>query len=157
MQGVPDLLPESRTLPAQPPESPLAPDLMPPGTRPKLPGIPALNPASAEQLDKDKVRFRQIRTIAQRNPFAIYLLRRAKLEKTDEGEREFMRAYYTAMCDQMRILEPRLKLMIDTFENQNTGRLSQYNIRPTIPLRDFRRFQAAQARPNAPLTIAPAH
>lgn len=149
MQGVPDLLPESRTLPVLPPETPLAPDLMPRGTRPKLPGIPALNPASAEQQDKDRVRFRQIRTIAQRNPFAIYLLRRAKLDKTDEGEREFMRAYYTTMCDQMRILEPRLKPVIDNFENLNIGRLSQYNIRPTVPLRDFRRFQAAQRHQDA--------
>ena len=57
------------------------------------------------------------------------------------------------MCDQMRILEPRLKPMIDTFENLNIGRLSQYNIRPTVPLRDFRRFQAAQGAPNAPLTM----
>ena len=148
-QGVPELLPESKTLPVQPPQTPLPPDLIPEGTKPKLPGLPAPNPASAEQQEKDKVRFRQIRTIAQRNPFAIYLLRRARLEKTDEGEREYLRAYYTTMGDQMRKLEPRLKPVIDAFENANVARLSQFNIKPTIPLRDIRRYEAAQAAQNA--------
>jgi hypothetical protein len=148
-QGVPELLPESKTLPVQPPQTPLPPDLIPEGTKPKPPGLPAPNPASAEQQEKDKVRFRQIRTLARRNPFAIYLLGRAMLEKTDEGEREYMRAYYTTMCDQMRKLEPRLKPVIDAFENLNVGRLSQFGIRPTIPLRDIRRYEAAQAAQNA--------
>jgi hypothetical protein len=148
-QGVPELLPESKTLPVQPPETPLPPDLIPEGTKPKPPGLPAPNPASAEQQEKDKVRFRQIRTLARRNPFAIYLLGRAMLEKTAEGEREYLRAYYTTMCDQMRKLEPRLKPVIDAFENLNVGRLSQFGIRPTIPLRDIRRYEAAQAAQNA--------
>ena len=147
-QGVPELLPESKTLPVQPPETPLPPDLIPQGTKPKPPGLPAPNPASAEQQEKDKVRFRQIRTIAQRNPFAIYLLRRAMLEKTEESEREYLRTYYTTMCDQMRKLEPRLKPVIDAFENGNIGRLSQLGIRPAIPLRDIRRYEAAQAAQN---------
>src|SRR5260370_17417000 len=138
-QGVPELLPESKTLPVQPPETPLPPDLIPEGTKPKPPGLPAPNPASAEQQEKDKVRFRQIRTIAQRNPFAIYLLGRAMLEKTVEGEREYMRAYYTTMCDQMRKLEPRLKPVIDIFEIGNVARVSQFAIRPTIPLRHIPR------------------
>ena len=148
-QGVPQLLPESKTLPVQPPETPLPPDLIPEGTKPKPPGLPAPNPASAEQQEKDKIRFRQIRTIAQRNPFAIYLLRRAVLEKTEEGEREYLRDYYTTTCDQMRKLEPRLKPVIDAFENGNVGRVSQFGIRPTIPLRDIRRYEAAQAPQNA--------
>jgi len=147
-QGVPELLPESKTLPVQPPGTPLPPDLIPEGTKPKPPGLPAPNPASAEQREKDKVLFRQIRTIAQRNPFAIYLLRRAMLEKTDEGKREYLRVYYTTMCDQMRELQPRLKPVIDAFENGNVARLSQLVIRPTIPLRDIRRYEAAQAAQN---------
>jgi hypothetical protein len=148
-QGVPELLPESKTLPVPPPQTPLPPDLIPGGAKPKPPGPPAPNPASAEQQEKDKVRFRQIRTIAQRNPFAIYLLRRAMLEKTDEGKREWLRDYYTTMADQMRKLEPRLKPVIDIFEFVNIGVLSQSNIRPTIPLRDIRRYEAAQAAQNA--------
>src|ERR1700732_804926 len=148
-QGGPELLPKSKTLPVQPPQTPLPPDLIPEGTKPKPPGLPAPNPASAEQQEKDKVRFRQIRTIARRNPFAIYLLGRAMLEKTAEGEREYLRAYYTTMCDQMRKLEPRLKPVIDIFEIGNVARVSQFGIRPTIPLRDIRRYEAAQAAQNA--------
>ena len=126
-QQEPQLLPESNALPLPPPETPLPPlpqDLIPQGAKPQFPGsIP--NPTSAEQLEKDRIRFRQIRTIAVRNPYAIYFLRRARLASTDEMKREYLRVYYTTMCDQMRKLEPRLKLMIDAFENANIGRASQ--------------------------------
>jgi hypothetical protein len=148
-QGVPELLPESKTLPPRPPESPLPPDLIPEGTKSPRPGPPAPNPASAEQQEKDKVRFRQIRTIAARNPVAIYLLRRAMMQRTEAVKREYLRAYYITMCDQMRKLEPRLKPVIDAFENGNViGRLSQLGLRPTIPLRDLQRYNAAQAAQN---------
>jgi hypothetical protein len=144
-QEPPQLLPESKTLPTQPPETVLPRDLIPEGAKPKIPGsVP--NPTSAEQLDKDKARFRQLRTIALRNPYAIYFWRRARLERTEEMKREYLRVYYTTMCDEMRKLEPRLKPMIDTFENGNIGRLSQAAIRPTIPERDIPRFEASQRR-----------
>jgi hypothetical protein len=149
-QVAPDLLPESKTLPVPPPpQTPLPNDLIPEGTKPKPPGLLAPNPNSAEQQEIDKMRFRQIHTIAQRSPFAIYFRRRAALEKTQEGEREFLRAYYTTLCDEMRKLEPRLKLVIDAFENGRLGLLQQYFIQPTIPLRDIPRFKAAQAAQNA--------
>jgi hypothetical protein len=139
-QQEPQLLPESKTLPA---ETPLPQDLIPQGAKPQFPGsIP--NPASAEQLEKDKIRFRQIRTIAVLNPYAIYFSRRARLARTDEMKREYLRVYYTTMCDQMRKLEPRLKLMIDAFEALNIARASQVALRPTIPARDIPRFKASQ-------------
>jgi hypothetical protein len=143
LQQEPELLPESKTLPSPLPETLLPRDLIPQGTKPQIPGsVP--NPTSAEQLEKDRIRFRQIRTIAVRNPYAIYFLRRARLERTDEGKREFLRVYYTTMCDQMRQLEPRLKLMIDAFEATNIGRSSQIALRPTVPERDIARFRASQ-------------
>jgi hypothetical protein len=142
-QEPPQLLPESKTLPAQPDQTPLLRDLIPPGPKPLIPGtVP--NPTSAEQLEKDKVRFRQLRTIAVRDPYAIYLLRRARSERTDEMKREYLRVYYISMCDQMRRLEPRLKPMIDIFENANVVRLSQNAVRPTVPGRDVPRFDASQ-------------
>ena len=145
-QETPQLLPESKTLPPQPPEAVLPRDLIPEGTKPRIPGsIP--NPASAEQVEKDKIRFRQLRTIALRDPYASYLWRRAWLEPTDEMKREYLRVYYITMCDEMRKLEPRLKLMIDTFERANLGRLSQVALRPTVPERDVPRFEASQNQP----------
>jgi hypothetical protein len=142
-QEVPQLLPESNELPAQPTQSVLPRDLIPEGAKPLIPGaIP--NPTSAEQLEKDKVRFRQLRTIAVRDPYAIYFWRRARLEQTDEMKREYLRVYYVTMCDKMRKLEPRLKTMIDAFESGNISRLSQTLSRPTVPERDIPRFKAAQ-------------
>jgi hypothetical protein len=143
-QQEPQLLPESNELPLPPPAAipPLPKDLIPQGAKPRFPGsIP--NPTSAEQLEKDRIRFRQIRTIAVRNPYAIYYFRRARLAHTDEMKREYLRVYYTTMCDQMRKLEPRLKLMIDTFENTNIARASQLVLRPTVPARDIPRFKAS--------------
>jgi hypothetical protein len=144
-QQEPQLLPESNAIPFPPPETSLPPlpqDLIPQGAKPQFPGsIP--NPTSAEQQEKDRIRFRQIRTIAVRNSYAIYFLRRATLASTDEMKREYLRVYYTTMCDQMRKLEPRLKLMIDTFESANIGRASQLILRPTVPARDIPRFKAS--------------
>jgi hypothetical protein len=142
-QEQPQLLPESKTLPTPPPEMPLPRDLIPEGAKPQLPG-PAPYPNSAEQMEKDRIRFRQIRTIAVRNPYAIYLLRRARAEDTDEMKREYLRVYYITMCDEMRKLEPRLKGVIDAFENVNIARLSPVAQRPTVPERGVPRFRALE-------------
>ena len=144
-QQEPQLLPESNAIPFPPPETSLPPlpqDLIPQGAKPQFPGsIPT--PTSAEQQEKDRIRFRQIRTIAVRNPYAIYFLRRATLARTDEMKREYLRVYFTTMCDQMRKLEPKLKVMIDAFEAANIGRASQLVLRPTVPARDIPRFKAS--------------
>ena len=144
-QEPPQLLPESKTLPPQPAETVLPRDLIPEGAKPRIPGsIPS--PTSAEQLEKDKIRFRQLRTIAVRDPYAVYFWRRARLEHTDEMKREYLRVYYVTMCDEMRKLEPRLKPMIDAFEASNLGRVSPVGARPTVPGRDIPRFEASQRR-----------
>jgi hypothetical protein len=143
-QIAPDLLPESKTLPPLPPESALPPDLIPERPKP-VKTNPLPNPGSAEQLEKDRIRFRQIRTAAVRDPFAIYLAKRATEEKTEEGRREYFRAYYTSMAIHMRKLEPKLKPLIDGFEAGNIARFSPTGLRPTIPLRDVQRFERLQA------------
>jgi hypothetical protein len=143
-QIAPDLLPESKTLPPLPPASQLPPDLIPERPKP-VTTTPLPSPGSAEQQEKDRIRFRQIRTIAVRDPFAIYLAKRASEQKTLEDERAYFRAYYTSMAAQMRKLEPRLKPLIDAFEVGNIGRYSPILVRPTVPLRDLPRFQREQA------------
>jgi hypothetical protein len=143
-QFAPDLLPESKTLPPLPPASALPPDLIPERPKP-VTTTPFPSAGSAEQLELDRIRFRQIRTIAVREPFAIYLARRATEAKTEQGRREYFRAYYTTMAIYMRRLEPRLKALIDGFEAANLGRFSPTGLRPTIPLRDLRRFERLEA------------
>ncbi len=142
MQKAPQLLPESNALPPRPAERVLPPDMMPQGVKPQIPGA-ILNPTSAEQLEKDRVRFRQLRTIAARDPYAIYLSRKAGTEQTDELKREYLRVYYITMCDIMRKVEPRLKTLIDTFEALNISRTAPLGIRPTVPARDVPRYEAS--------------
>jgi hypothetical protein len=143
------LLPQPNALPSPPPVPPNLRDLMPQPIPPAAPGATP-NPGSAEQQDINKIRFRQLRTIAARDPYARYLLRRALNESDDEMKREYMRVYYITMCDEMRRLEPRLKGMIDGFEAAYVGRYSPIGTRPTIPGRDIDRFKASQRRVTEP-------
>jgi hypothetical protein len=46
----------------------------------------------------------------------------------------------------MRVLEPRLKAMIDAYEAANVAGSTQINIRPTIPLRDLEREAAGPSK-----------
>jgi hypothetical protein len=146
-QAPPDLLPESNALPTRPSNTPSPFDLQPEGTKIELPTLPGNKP-SAEQQENDQRRFRQIRTIAARNPYAIYLFDRAKVMKTDSSRRQYMRAYYLAMCNQMRRLEPKLKTTIDTFEAAMTARVVQHNMKPTVPPEDLARYRAAKREDN---------
>lgn len=140
----PDLLPDTNALPAPPPALPARRDLIPQGIQAAIPSPLLPAPASAEQMEMDKIRFRQIRTIAVRDPYAAYLRRKAQSALNDELKREYLRVYYLTMCDEMRKLEPRLKPMIDGFENLNVGRSSPPGQRPTIPARDIPRFNAIE-------------
>jgi hypothetical protein len=146
----PELLPESKTLPPQAPASqpvPGAPelrDLIPEGTLPQMPTAPTKPLAS--QQEQDKVRFRQLRTIAARNPYAIYLWEYAKWAKTEQSRREILRLYYQSMCAQMRRMEPRLKAMIDGFEQATVSKSDQTRVQPTIPIRDLPRWEAQRKR-----------
>lgn len=142
-QAPPDLLPESKSLPAQPTGTPSPLDLIPEGSKVEIPTFPANKP-SAEQLENDKRRFRQLRTIAGRDPYAIYLFDRAKVLKTNESRRQYLRAYYLVMCNQMRKMEPRLTAMIDAFEGGMISRVTQHNLKPTVPIQDMARFRAAE-------------
>jgi outer membrane biosynthesis protein TonB len=149
-QMPPELLPESKTLPPQPPQSQQVPgapelrDLIPEGTLPQLPTTPTKPLAS--QQEQDKVRFRQLRTIAARNPYAIYLWEYAKWAKTEQSRREIRRLYYQSMCAEMRRMEPRLKGMIDSFELAAVSRSDQTRVQPTIPVRDLPRWEAQRKR-----------
>jgi hypothetical protein len=142
-QAPADLLPESKTLPGPPPNIPSPFDLIPEGTKIEIPAFPA-NKTSAEQQENDRRRFRQLRTIAARDPYAIYLFDRAKVTKTDASRRRYMRAYYFAMCSQMRRLDPKLKPTIDAFENGMISRVVQHNLKPTIPPEDLAHYRAVE-------------
>ena len=146
-QETPQLLPESKTLPAQPPEAALPRDLIPEGTQRRRSRV-------LSQIRLLQNRSRRIRSGFDSFGQLHYVTRTRAIsgdepgsEPTDEMKREYLRVYYITMCDEMRKLEPRLKLMIDTFERANRGRLSQVALRPTVPERDVPRFEASQNQP----------
>ncbi len=140
----PDLLPESSALPAPsatPPPSTF--DLLPNPIAPQA-FAPANGQGSAEQKYKDAVRFREIRTLTARDPYAISLVRYADHALTPEGRREYLRAYYHYTADRMRRLEPRLSKLISVYENARVGSVTQFNIKPTIPVYELEKKDAAK-------------
>ncbi len=144
--SAPQLLPETNQLPAPPPPAAAAPK-GPPSAAP-LPydlipgGAPAPTPPpkpSITQQALDRIRFRQLRSIAENDAYAMRLRWEAAQASTFEGRREYLRAYYRYTAALMRKIEPRLKATIDGYENGNIAGLKQVNIKPTIPLRDLER------------------
>ncbi len=133
--SAPDLLPESNKLPPTPTPGPNPADLIPQG----IPiGSPTPTPKPlAEQAVKDKARFREILTIAKRDPHSIELLANAAKADNLEYKRGWLRDYDSYLSEVMRKLEPRLKTTINVWEIGQLSTHSQHNIKPTIPLRDL--------------------
>jgi hypothetical protein len=133
--SAPDLLPESNKLPPTPTPGPNPADLLPHG----IPiGTPTPTPKPlAEQAVKDKARFREILTIAKRDPQALEMWTNAAKAGTLEYKREWLRQYDAYVGSVMRKLEPRLKGTIDTWEKGQVTAHSQQIIKPTIPLHDL--------------------
>jgi hypothetical protein len=133
--SAPDLLPESNKLPPTPTPGPNPADLLPRG----LPiGTPTPTPKPlAEQGVRDRVRFREIQTIAKRDPKAIELLANAARADNLEYRRQWLRQYDSYISEVMRRLEPRLKPTIDAWERGQVSVHSQHNIKETIPLQDL--------------------
>jgi hypothetical protein len=140
--AAPDLLPETNALP-QPPRTP-APnplDLLPGGPVPQG-VIPPGTQSSAAQKLRDAIRLREIRTLAERDPYAISLRYYAGRAATFETKRQYLRLYYHYLGARMRKLEPRLSALINGYEWGQVALQTQANIRPTIPLRELDKRKA---------------
>ena len=133
--SAPDLLPESNKLPPTPTPGPNPADLLPHG----IPvGTPTPTPKPlAEQAVKDRARFREILTIAKRDPQALEMQTNAAKADNLEYKREWLRQYDAYVSSVMRKLEPRLKATIDGWENGQVVVHSQLVVKPTIPLQDL--------------------
>lgn len=131
--SAPDLLPESNKLPPTPTPGPNPADLLPHG----LPiGTPTPTPKPlAEQAVKDKARFREILTIAKRDPQAIEMWDKAAVADNLEYKRQWLRQYDSYVSGVMQKLEPRLKTTIVAWERGQVSTHSQHTLKPTIPLR----------------------
>jgi len=142
----PDLLPESTTLPAEPPDLRLPSPSGPLGTN-AVQTEHAVNQLSAEEQQKNRVRLSEIRAIAMRSPRVIDLLHEASGALTDEARREFMRAYYHTLCTEMRKLEPGLTVAIGDYEHVQIRQLAQGPSRIAIVTREPQHRQRHARRP----------
>jgi hypothetical protein len=144
-----DLLPENK--PAPTPVGPQAtePDLLPstptPAPLPKPSGSASAEAEEtptpkklAEQVLKEKMRFRQIESAAERDPHAIELLETANKQFTMEYRRQWQRLYYVYICGIMRKLDPSLNDLITDWETDHLSAQSAHNTKPTVPREELR-------------------
>ncbi|HEY0792994.1 MAG TPA: hypothetical protein VGD78_18155 [Chthoniobacterales bacterium] len=111
-EAAPDLLPRTDALPDP---APLFPD---PSSSPKTgTAAPAATPVvSEEQRREDEKRLVAVRSVAMQNAQALGLLQDADAALSVEARRNYLRAYYTTVCNRMRQMEPRLTAYIRAYE-----------------------------------------
>ena len=129
IQGSPELLPEATQLPAPQPLLPFPAGKSEPQPQPQPQPSP---PVSAEQMREDAKRLDQLQAIAVHTPRAIYLLEQARTAINIEARRNYLRAYYTAICTRMRRLEPALAGSIADFERTHIRQIGRDND-PKVP------------------------
>jgi hypothetical protein len=90
---------------------------------------------TGEELDrKQKLRYREVRTKAERDAAITSLREQAETAKTFEGERAAYREYYRALFRKMKKIDNSLSKKCDLMEQAYLARLAQTRIEPTIPL-----------------------
>lgn len=116
------------------PEIPMPPPLPPTRSRPESP-IRKRDSATADAEDavKQRIRIREAKTKAQRDPAIQAEWDRAESLRTDYEKREAMKNYYRLLYGRMTKLDPSLKAPIDTLLQQSLARLDQTKIAPTQP------------------------
>jgi hypothetical protein len=137
-----DLLPENKPAPTPVEQAPSRQDLIPSTPTPgPSPGASASAEAQvtptpkklAEQVLKEKMRFRQLVSIAERDPHAIELWDTASRQFTMEYRRRWQRLYYVYVCEKMRKLDPSVSELIDNWEQIHLSAQSLHNTKPTVP------------------------
>ena len=150
-----DLLPENKPAPTPVEQAPSGQDLLPstptpgPSAAASVPEEAQATPTPkklAEQLLKEKMRFRQLESTAERDPHAIELWDTANRQSTMEYRRRWQRLYYVYVCDIMRKLDPSVSELIDTWEQTHLSDQSLHNTRPTIPNQELRGPLGEQTR-----------
>jgi hypothetical protein len=149
-QGAPELLPDSSTLPAPPPELrlPAPVNLLAPenGSRSAPPAQPQLSP---QEQARARARLLELRPIAERTSRAQYLLKLANGALSDEAKRQFMRAYQHTVCLEMRRLDPKIRQVINDYERTQIRHLAQGPSRLVVASRKSSRA-TKRSRTNLP-------
>ena len=89
--------------------------------------------ADAEDLVRQRIRMREAKTKAQREPAVQAEWDRAAAMKTDYEKREVLKGYYRLLYGRMAKIDPTLKTSADQQLQESLGRLEQNHIAPTQP------------------------
>lgn len=89
--------------------------------------------ADAEDLVKQRIRLREAKTKAQRDPAVQAEWDRAAAMRTDYEKREVLKGYYKLLYGRMAKIDPTLKAPIETQLQQSLSQLEQTKIAPTQP------------------------
>ena len=89
--------------------------------------------ADAEDLVKQRIRLREAKTKAQRDPAIMAEWDRAAAVKTDYEKREVLKGYYKLLYGRMAKLDPTLKAPLEKQLQDALGQLEQNKIAPTQP------------------------
>lgn len=104
-------------------------DAAPPPTDPRT--LAASTEAEERRL---KIRYKQARLKAEKDPSVAALLDKAQSATTFEAERAAYRAYYRDLFRLMRKVDPGIAKLCDLMERTYLTKLAQTRIEPTIPL-----------------------
>ena len=115
------------------PDIPLPPEKTRPRTTVESPIKRRDATADAEDLVKQRIRLREAKTKAQRDPAIMAEWDRAAGMKTDYEKREVLRGYYKLLYGRMAKLDPTLKAATDKQLQESLGQLEQNKIAPTQP------------------------
>lgn len=116
------------------PEIPMPPPMPPPRSRSESPIRKRDSvTADAEESVKQRIRLRETKTKAQRDPAVQAEWDRASGLRTDYEKREAMKSYYRLLYGRMTKIDPALKAPIDTLLQESLARLDQTKIAPTQP------------------------
>ena len=89
--------------------------------------------ANAEDLIKQRIRMREAKTKAQRDPAVQAEWDRAAAVRTDYEKREALKGYYRLLYGRMAKVDPALKPAIDKQLQESLSQLGQTKIAPTQP------------------------
>ncbi len=99
-----------------------------------IPPRPVLAPDSAEEARKMRIRFREAKIVADRDPAVQEMWQLSETAKTDEDKRAALRAYYRLLFSRVRKIDPKLKAYTEPKEAAALALLAQTRVDPTVPL-----------------------
>ena len=89
--------------------------------------------ADAEDLVRQRIRMREAKTKAQRDPAVQAEWDRAAAVRTDYEKREALKSYYKLLYTRVAKVDPTLKAAADRQLQDSLGQLGQSKIAPTQP------------------------